>query len=166
MPSHLFPQRWNEPEQAMSYTKLATQPPNLTLTIVLDGTANTAPATAVELDTGDIIAVGAVSAIALNSGNPTICAMACAITADGTQRFDALGQPLQSQFTHTTSQSEITQVGSIDAVQKCALMAVLGESTAPLWQDPIHATALQNASIRINLASSTHAGPVNASGLL
>lgn len=150
----------------MSYTKLDPQPANLTLTLMLDGVANVVPATAVQLDSGDIVAVGAYCCISPSSGDATTSALARVINADGTDRLDATGQPMQSQFTHTTTQSEVAAVGSVSGVQRCVLMAVLGESTAPLWDDPICATMLANASIRTNLASAAHAGVVSSSALL
>lgn len=51
-------------------------------------------------------------------------------------------------------------------MQKCVLMAVLGEPTAPLWPDPSSAPMLANASIRTYLASAAHAGQVDTGALL
>ena len=139
----------------MSYTVMNPQPAGLQPN-----------ETAVTLDTGDLVAVQAVGAIEANTGNPSITAGARVINADGTDKLDAVGHAITSGLSHVTNQTEITAAGSMAAVQKCVLMAVLGESTAPLWQDAIHATILQNASIRTNLASAAHAGPVNAGSLL
>lgn len=122
--------------------------------------------TAVTLDTGELVAVAAVSSVEPNTGNPAIVASARVINADGTDKLDAVGQPIKSGFSHVTNTVEIAQVGSMAAVQKCVLLAVLGESTAPLWQDAIHQSVLENASIRTNIASSIHAGQVNAGSLL
>ena len=122
--------------------------------------------TAVTLDTGDMVALNAVCGIESNTGNPSIVGAARVINADGTDKLDAIGQPITSGFSHVTNATEIAQVGTMAGVQKCVLLAMLGESTAPLWQDPIHQTILQNASIRTNLASAAHAGPVNAGSLL
>lgn len=139
----------------MAYTVLSPQPSGLQ-----------ANETAVQLDTGDLVAVKAICGIESNTGNPSISASARAINTDGSSKLDATGQSITSGFSHVTNQTEIASAGTMAAVQKCVLMAVLGESTNPLWQDNIHQTVLQNASIRTNLASAAHAGPVNASTLL
>lgn len=139
----------------MSYTKVTPQPSGLKPNEV-----------AVQLDTGDLIVVGCDTTIAPNSGNPCITTQARAINSDGTDKLDVNGQPIRSAFTHSSDQTEITNAGGIGAVQKCCLLAALGEPTAPLWQDPIHATMLGNASIRTALASAAHAGSVDAGALL
>jgi len=139
----------------MAYTVMSPQPAGLH-----------AGEIAVTLDTGDHVAVSAVCGIESNTGNPSIVSGARVINTDGTDKLDATGQAITSGFSQVTNQTEISLAGSMSAVQKCVLLAVLGESTAPLWQDAIHATELQNASIRTNLASAAHAGPVNAGSLL
>lgn len=122
--------------------------------------------TAVTLDTGDHVAVSAASGVQDGSGNVVITASARVINPDGTDKLDANGKAVTSGFSHGTNPTEESSVGGIAGVQKCVLLAVLGESTTPLWQDPIHATALQNASIRTAVASAAHAGPVNTASLL
>jgi hypothetical protein len=122
--------------------------------------------TAVTLDDGTIVAVQAVTSVQETSGCPVITATARAIKADGSPETLPDGSPIASTFPHTSCPDEITAAGGIDAVQKCVLLAVLGEPTAPLWQDPIHATALANASIRTMIASAAHAGQVDAGALL
>lgn len=139
----------------MSYTKNNPQPTGLN-----------PGETAVTLDTGAIIAVQATSSVQDSSGSPIIAATARAIKADGTPETLPDGSPIASAFQHTSCAQEITAAGGIAAVQKCVLMAVLGEPTAPLWQDPSAAAMLANASIRTYLASAAHAGPVNAGALL
>lgn len=139
----------------MSYTVTSPQPAGLQ-----------PDETAVTLDSGQIIAVQATCSVAANSGNPVIAATAREIDATGAPVNDPNGQPIQSAFKHASNPSEITLCGNIAALQKCVLMAVLGESTAPLWTDPTAATMLANASIRTALASAAHAGPVNAGALL
>jgi hypothetical protein len=139
----------------VSYTKTNPQPANLQPT-----------ETAVTLDTGDDVAVAAVCSVASNSGCPVIAATARVINADGTDKLDAQGKPILSAFQHTSCQEEVTATGGMPALQKCVLMAVLGEPTAPLWTDPSAATMLSNASIRTALASASHAGPVDAGALL
>jgi hypothetical protein len=122
--------------------------------------------TAVTLGDGTIVAVQAVTSVQETSGCPVIAATARAIKADGSPETLPDGSPIASTFQHTSCPDEITAAGGIDQVQKCCLLAVLGEPTAPLWQDPIHATALANASIRTVIASAAHAGQVDAGALL
>lgn len=137
------------------YTKTDPQPTNLN-----------PGETAVTLDDGTIIAASATTHVQDTSGNPVITATARAINADGSPMVMSDGSPIVSVFPYVTNPDEIADAGGIDKVQKCVLMAVLGEPTAPLWQDPIHATALANASIRTYLESAAAAGPVDAGALL
>lgn len=122
--------------------------------------------TAVTLDSGTVVAVQATSSVQEHSGCPVIAATARAINADGTPVTLPDGSPIATSLRHTSCQSEIDEAGGIDKVQKCVLLAVLGEDTAPLWQDPIHAGMLANASIRAMLASAAAAGQVDAGELL
>ena len=139
----------------MSYTLASPQPPNLA-----------ANETAVTLDSGQIIAVRATCEVQPNSGNPVIIASARQIDAHGNAVKDPTGQPITSSFSHAGTQADITLCGSIQALQKCVLMAMLGEPTAPMWTDPSCSIMLANASIRTAIASAAHAGPVNAGALL
>ena len=139
----------------MSYTKTDPQPAALN-----------PGETAVTLDDGSIVAVQATATVQGNSGCPVIAATARAIKTDGSPVTLPDGSPIASAFRHTSCAQEITDTGGIAAVQKCVLMVVLGEPTAPLWQDPSAATMLANASIRTYLASAAHAGPVDAGALL
>ena len=82
------------------------------------------------------------------------------VNADGSSRIDAAGQEITSGFSHTSNPTELAALGGASVLQKLAVMAVLGEPTSPLWTDPIHASVLENASIRTNLASAAQAGPV------
>ena len=100
----------------MSYAKTSPVPPGLN-----------PGETAVTLDDGSIIAVQAVSSVQDTSGCPVITATARAINADGTPKTMADGSPIASTFNHTSCTQEITDAGGIAAVQKCVLMAVLGE---------------------------------------
>jgi len=150
----------------MSYTKVDPQPANLSVPLTFNGVTTSVPATAVTLDSGDIVAVAAKTGVHPTSGDPEIAAVAVAINADGSQRVDANGQTIASSFCPSIAQPDIDACGGIAAAQKCVLMAVLGEPTAPLWQDPSCAVMLANASIRTTLASAAHAGPVNTGSLL
>jgi hypothetical protein len=139
----------------MSYAKTSPVPPGLN-----------PGETAVTLDDGSIIAVQAVSSVQDTSGCPVIAATARAINADGSPKTMPDGSPIASTFNHTSCTQEVTDAGGIDKVQKCVLMAVLGEPTAPLWPDPSSAPMLANASIRTYLASAAHAGQVDTGALL
>jgi hypothetical protein len=122
--------------------------------------------TVVTLDAGDTVAVRCESSVEPNSGNPAVAAWARVVDATGADRLDGMGQAIQSAFSHCSNPTELAQVGGAAQLQKLALMAVLGESTAPLWQDAIHATVLENASIRTNITAAAHAGPVTDPGAL
>lgn len=120
----------------------------------------------VTLDTGDHIAVRCESTVEPNSGNPAVAAWARVVDSVGADKLDGMGQSMCSSFSHCSNPTEVATIGGVPALQKLALLAVLGESTSPLWQDPIHQTTLENASIRTNLAAAAHAGPANAGSLL
>lgn len=147
----------------MSYTKLDPQPTGLQ-----------PGETAVRMDSGAYVAIAAQCSVEPNSGNPVIASTARVINSptDGTDKLDATGQPMHSAWQYISYPAELANLGNGDAtagmavLQKCCLMAVLGEDTSPMWADPIHFTALQDASIRTNLASAAHAGPVNAGAIL
>jgi hypothetical protein len=129
--------------------------------------ANLSPhETVVTLDTGQNIAVWAQCGVEPNTGNPVLTANARAVNADGTDYTDAVGQTVKTCFSHTSNADEVAEVGGMAALQKIAMLAVLGESTAPLYTDPVHAQSLSDWSIRTNLASAAHAGPVTDAGAL
>jgi len=114
----------------------------------------------VTLDTGDNIAVRCDATVQANSGNPVVQVFARVVDGTGADRIDSVGQSINSGFSHTSNTGEIATLGGVAVLQKLCVMAVLGEPTSPMWGDPLHATMLQNASIRTNLASAAHAGPV------
>ena len=143
----------------MSYTKV-------TLTQAQQASLLPGETIVVKLDTGDYVAVGIHASVQGNSGHAVVKATARAVNTDGSSRLDPNGQAIASALSHTTNIDEVTSVGGIGPLEKLVAMAVLGESTAPLWQDPIHAGMLANASIRTYLTSASHAGPVDAAALL
>ena len=114
----------------------------------------------VTLDTSEHIAVCASCGVEPNTGNPTVAASARVVNADGSAYLDGAGKTVQVGFSHTSHPAELVEAGGMPALQRIAMMAVLGESTAPLYTDPIHAQSLSDWSIRTNLASAAHAGPV------
>jgi hypothetical protein len=124
------------------YTKMDPQP-----------TALEPGETAVTLDTGEIIATAITVEALETAGDVFITANARAINADGTARLLPSGRPITATFGHTAKPQETTDAGGLTAVQRCCLMAVLGEDTAPLWTDPIHAALLTSSSIRVALTA-------------
>lgn len=122
--------------------------------------------TVVTLDSGQAVAVRCECSVEPNSGNPAVSAFARAVDASGVSTMDGTGQPIATSFSHCSCPGEVDNLGGVGVLQKLAIMAVLGEPTSPLWQDPIHATVLQNASIRTNLTSAASAGPVTDLGAL
>jgi hypothetical protein len=124
------------------YTKLDPQPTTLE-----------PGETAVTLDSGDIVATS-ISVEALETaGDVFITASARAINADGTARLLPSGRPITATFGHTAKPQETTDAGGLTAVQRCCLMAVLGEDTAPLWTDPIHSALRTSSSVRVALTA-------------
>lgn len=115
----------------------------------------------VTLDTGENIAVRCGAVVQNNTGYVMLTAQARVVDASGTTQNDANGHPITSETGCNASPSDIALAGSMGAMQKLAIMAVLGESTAPLWTDTVHTTMLTNASIRNTIASAAHAGPVS-----
>jgi hypothetical protein len=122
--------------------------------------------TVVTLDSGQNVAVRCECSVEPNSGNPAVAAFARVVDASGASTLDGTGQPIATSFSHCSCPGEVDSLGGVGVLQKLAIMAVLGEPTTPLWQDPIHATVMQNASIRTNLASASSAGPVTDLGAL
>lgn len=120
----------------------------------------------VTLDTGENIAVRCSVVVENNTGYAMLTPQARQVDATGLTISDANGHPIVSEWGCNASPADITLAGSMGAMQKLAIMGVLGEPTAPLWADPIHTTMLTNASIRTNIASAAHAGPVANLGAL
>ncbi|MGH8160291.1 MAG: hypothetical protein ACREPQ_19435 [Rhodanobacter sp.] len=115
----------------------------------------------VQLDTGDYVAVDAEMSVEPNTGNPAVMVSARAVDATGMTRNDSgtPPMPIASAFSHTSNQTELAALGGVNALQLQACLAVLGETTT-IWNDSVHASVMENASIRTNLASAAHAGPV------
>jgi hypothetical protein len=120
----------------------------------------------VQLDTGEFVAVIAQTFIVEESGNPSIHARARVVNADGSAARDANGDQIQTGFSHSTNQVELENLGGITEVQRAVLLAVLGEPASQLWADPVHASVLEHASIRTNIASAAHSGVVPDVGQL
>jgi hypothetical protein len=116
-------------------------------------------------DTLNYVAVSCVTSIEPNSGNPVFKGKARVVNADGSPMLDSNGARIESTYSQTSTAGEVASLGGSDAVSKQCLLAVLGEATT-LWNDPIHSTQMQNASIRNTLASVPHTGPAATSSLL
>jgi len=67
----------------------------------------------VRLDTGDDVAISAVMSVEPNTGNANCAVAARVVNADGTSRLDAMGQPIESGWSHTTNPTELATVGSV-----------------------------------------------------
>lgn len=119
----------------------------------------------VTLDTGQNVAVSVSVSVLDNSGNPALMAAARVVQADGSNELDANGDPIASAFAHTSNPTEMATLGGMPQLQTQMLLAVLGEPVT-IWNDPIHATVMENASIRTNIATAAHAGPVTNPGAL
>lgn len=139
----------------MSYVKTDPQPANLQ-----------SGETAVTLDDGTIVAVSAINVPQSNGAPSAICARGRVIKSDGTAVDDPQGQPVESAFAYTTTAEAANDPAQFTAAQKDCLMVVLGEPTTTILTDPMHASALANASIRNRLAALAIAGPVDAGALL
>jgi hypothetical protein len=120
----------------------------------------------VTLDSGQTVAVRCALNVESNTGYAMLTPQARQVDGSGVTVLDANGHPIASEFGCNASPADITLAGSMGAMQKLAIMAVLGEPTAPMWEDPIHTTMLTNASIRTTIASASHAGPVASLGSL
>lgn len=119
----------------------------------------------VTLDSGQDVAVSVSVAVVDTSGNPALSSTARVVQADGSDQLDSTGNPIRSAFSHTSNPTEMSQLGGMPQLQTQMLLAVLGEPTT-LWGDTIHATTMENASIRTNIATAAHAGPVTNVGSL
>lgn len=122
--------------------------------------------TCVTLDSGQLVAIGATCSVATNSGATLIDAHAREITDAGQPVSNGMNGPIATALKYPAVAADVTLCGSMGAVQKCVLMALLGEPTTPMWTDPVHATFLANVSIRTYIASAAHAGVVDAGALL
>lgn len=116
-------------------------------------------------DTSNYVAVLCITGLEPTSGNPTFLAKARVVDSTGKDLPDANGAPITSAFSHTSNPTEISLEGGVGGVQKQCLLAVLGEATS-LWNDTIHQSVMQNASIRTNIATAQHVGPAPAGTLL
>ncbi len=119
-----------------------------------------------QLDTGQLIAVRARVDVQRGSGSATLFCDARLVNADGTDKLDANGKDITSSFSHTTSKVGIDAAGGRGPMMKLCIMALLGESTGPLWNDAVHAEFLDHANIRTTIASALTAGSVTTLGAI
>lgn len=140
----------------MSYTKNDPQPSGLN-----------AGETAVTLDDGTIVAIKSVSSRDPDTNVMRVGVTARAIDANGSPIVAPDGSPIAVDYRNgPVDPADIERAGSIDAYVKCCLMRVLGESTDPLWQDPLDANVNAQVSIRHALALATAVTSVDAGALL
>lgn len=117
--------------------------------------------TAVELDTGDIIAVSCIR----KRVDQGVCynAKARAIEADGTARTYQDGRLLETEMKHGVSVERV-DVLTDDAITRECLLAVLGEPTQGLfgWAD----MNLLAWSIRVSISAAAVSGSADAGSVL
>lgn len=116
---------------------------------------------AVELDTGDIVAVACIRK-RVDAG---VCyhATARAIEADGTARLYPNGAPLETAMKHSVSVERVETLTD-DAIARECLLAVLGEPPQGLfgWSD----VNLSAWSIRVSIAAASVSGAADAGAVL
>lgn len=116
---------------------------------------------AVELDSGDIVAVACIRK-RVDAG---VCyhATARAIEADGTARLYPNGAPLQTGMKHGVSVERVETLTD-DAIARECLLAVLGEPLQGLfaWSD----VNLSAWSIRVSIAAAAVSGAADAGAVL
>lgn len=116
---------------------------------------------AVELDTGDIVAVACIRK-RVDAG---VCyhATARAIEADGTARLYPNGAPLEIAMKHGVSVERVETLTD-DAIARECLLAVLGEPLQGLfaWSD----VNLSAWSIRVSIAAAAVSGAADAGSVL
>ncbi len=139
----------------MSYVKIDPQPSGLQ-----------PGESAVTLDSGETIAVSVALIPQANNAPSFVDALARQIDAGGAAVLDASGQAVTTEFRYTPPPSEANDPTALAAVQKDCLMAVLGEPLTGPLNDPIHAAAIANCSIRNRIAALAIAGPADAGALL
>lgn len=102
----------------MSYTILTPQPQGL----ASDETA---------LQLSNCVVAARSSIVMGGDGNPIVSVHARCINADGTPYKDGHGQPVTAAYSVSATRAVVTPCGSVRALQKCALLLLLGESFAP-----------------------------------
>ena len=118
----------------MSYTKVSPQPPLRDP----NSTSISAPGlypceVAVQLDTGDYVAVYVERTWQENNAGLTFYTSARLTNADGSTKLCVAGKEIVIEFRHNSAQAEITAYGA-DALAKEHVLAILGE---PLTQVPV-----------------------------
>lgn len=133
---------------------------------------------AVTLDDGQDVAVYVEGSPTDNNAGLIFYASARAIAADGTTQLHGATQ-LVTEFQHTSNHDEVALYGA-DALAKCHILAVLGETIttvpipnpapapAPQTQPmiPWDVTFLQNVSIRALVGASVAAAGITTTGCM
>jgi hypothetical protein len=119
----------------------------------------------VQLDTLQYVAVSAIASVEGNTGNTAIVARARVVLADGKPFVDAVGERAETAYPRSADTANLALIGGIEQFKKLMLLTVLGEN--PAWPHTLDQTVQDHVSIRTNIASAAHAGPVtNAATLL
>lgn len=116
----------------------------------------------VQLDTGEYIAVRAVTSVEPNTGNTVVDAYAVAVNADGTTWRDAVGDMARTTYDFCADAATVEAIGGIEVFRRKMLLTVLGENAE--WVNAPHADVLDHASIRTTLAAAANAGVVENIG--
>lgn len=116
----------------------------------------------VRLDSGDDIGLVCTITRAANTQDIVLSITARWVAADGSTKADANGHPVVTQFTHRTSDVEMSANGGIDGVVKQTLMLALGEPSTIAVSNEYKA----NVSIRRAIASAAATGGPSLGSIL
>lgn len=108
------------------------------------------------LDTGQYIAVRAVTMVEPNTGNTVVEATAVAVNSDGSSWRDAVGDIAIATYNFCADAGTLDALGGIEEFRRKMLLTVLGEEAG--WINPPHQDVLDHASIRTTLAAAANAG--------
>lgn len=115
---------------------------------------------AVELDTGELVAVGC-GRSRVDSG-VEFHARARVIVETGASVRDANGKPIVTEFRHAAPVGIVDATGA-DVIARDCMLAVMGEPVEVVsWGNAL----LAGVSIRVSLAAAQISGPVDAGGVL
>ena len=115
---------------------------------------------AVELDTGDLVAISCTNT--RSGSNLCLHARARAVHPDGKPVLDSAGSPIDSEHPHTATADSIAAHG-VEALVRDCMMLVLGEETTVLQPSPAVRAA---ADIRAALEAARHEGAVDPGAVL
>lgn len=105
----------------------------------------------VQLDSGEYIALRAVTSVEPNTGNTVVDATAVVVDAAGVTWRDAVGDMAMTSYNFCADVATVESLGGIEAFRRKMLLTVLGENAE--WVNPPHADVLDHASIRTTLTA-------------